>query len=58
MVIENVRAVSHHIAILVDIKGPEIRTTSTREEINVKTGEGNTVTNYLAKAAVKASMHL
>jgi pyruvate kinase len=38
-VIENVRAVSDRIAIMVDTKGPEIRTTPTSEEIAVKTGE-------------------
>ncbi len=38
-VILNVRAVSERIAIMVDTKGPEIRTTPTREEINVKTGD-------------------
>lgn len=39
VVIENVRAASHRIAIMVDTKGPEIRTTVTREEINVKSGD-------------------
>ena len=38
-VIKNVRAVSDRIAILVDTKGPEIRTTPTCEEIGVKTGD-------------------
>jgi pyruvate kinase len=38
-VIRNVRAVSDRIAIMVDTKGPEIRTTPTSEEIPVKTGE-------------------
>ena len=38
-VIRNVRAVSDRIAIMVDTKGPEIRTTQTSEEIPVKTGE-------------------
>ena len=38
-VIENVRAVSDRIAILVDTKGPEIRTTPASEEINVTTGD-------------------
>ena len=38
-VIENVRAVSDRIAIMLDTKGPEIRTTQAREDINVKTGD-------------------
>ena len=38
-VINNVRAVSDRIAIMVDTKGPEIRTTPTREAISVKTGD-------------------
>jgi pyruvate kinase len=38
-VIQNVRAVSDRIAIMVDTKGPEIRTTPTREDIRVKTGD-------------------
>jgi len=38
-VIDNVRAVSDRIAIMIDTKGPEIRTTATAEEIAVKTGE-------------------
>lgn len=38
-IINNVRAVSPHIGILIDTKGPEIRTTSVAEEIPYKTGE-------------------
>lgn len=38
-VIENVRAVSDKIAILVDTKGPEIRTSPMNKEIPVKQGE-------------------
>jgi pyruvate kinase len=38
-VILNVRTVSDRIAIMVDTKGPEIRTTPTSEEIPVKSGE-------------------
>ena len=34
-----VRAVSPHIGILIDTKGPEVRTTSVAEEIPYKTGE-------------------
>lgn len=38
-VIENTRAVSEHIAIMVDTKGPEIRTTAVSEPISVKKGD-------------------
>lgn len=38
-IIDNVRAVSPHIGILIDTKGPEVRTTGVAEEINYKTGD-------------------
>lgn len=38
-VITNVRAVSDKIAVLIDTKGPEIRTTASDEDIKLKTGE-------------------
>lgn len=38
-VIHNVRKVSHYIAILVDTKGPEIRSTAVSEHIYFKTGD-------------------
>ncbi len=38
-VIKNVRAVSDKIALLLDTKGPEIRTTKVAEEITVETGD-------------------
>ena len=38
-IINNVRQVSPHIAILVDTKGPEIRTTVTEDLIELKTGD-------------------
>jgi pyruvate kinase len=38
-VIDNIRAVSDRIGILVDTKGPEIRTSSFGEELNVETGD-------------------
>ncbi len=38
-VIQNVRAVSDKIALLLDTKGPEIRTTKTSEDIPVKAGD-------------------
>lgn len=38
-IISNVRAVSHHIGILIDTKGPEVRTTGCAEPITYKTGD-------------------
>ncbi|RJP84619.1 MAG: pyruvate kinase [Desulfobacteraceae bacterium] len=38
-VIENVRAVSDRIALMIDTKGPEIRTTFSAEDISVKSGD-------------------
>lgn len=38
-VIDNVREVSSHIAILVDTKGPEVRTTATDQPIELKRGD-------------------
>ena len=38
-IINNTRAVSPHIALLIDTKGPEIRTTNTAEPLVYKTGE-------------------
>lgn len=38
-IIRNTRAVSHHIGILIDTKGPEIRTTGCPEPITYKTGD-------------------
>jgi len=38
-IIRNVRAVSPHIGILIDTKGPEVRTTGVREPIAYKTGD-------------------
>lgn len=38
-IVENTRAVSPHIALLIDTKGPEIRTTSVAEPITYKTGD-------------------
>lgn len=38
-VIKNVRAVSPHIGILIDTKGPEVRSTSVKEPIGYKTGD-------------------
>ena len=39
MIIRNVRAVSPHIGILIDTKGPEVRTTDVEDPIDYKTGE-------------------
>ena len=38
-IISNVRAVSHHLGILIDTKGPEVRTTGCAEPIPYKTGD-------------------
>lgn len=38
-VVGNVRAVSKHIGILMDTKGPEVRTTVAKEPVPLKTGE-------------------
>lgn len=38
-IIRNVRAVSPHIGILIDTKGPEVRTTGTPQPIHYKTGD-------------------
>ena len=38
-VIENIRQVSDKVAILLDTKGPEVRTTKAPEDIEVKTGD-------------------
>ena len=38
-IVKNVREVSHHIGILIDTKGPEVRTTACAEPIPYKTGD-------------------
>lgn len=38
-IVKNVRAVSPHIGILIDTKGPEVRTTGVAEPIEYKTGD-------------------
>lgn len=38
-IVRNVRAVSPHIGIMIDTKGPEIRTTDVKEPIHYKTGD-------------------
>lgn len=38
-IVENVRAVSNHIGILIDTKGPEVRTTQCTAPIEYKTGD-------------------
>ena len=38
-IVKNVREVSHHIGILIDTKGPEVRTTACAEPIQYKTGD-------------------
>ena len=38
-IVKNVREVSHHIGILIDTKGPEVRTTACDEPIQYNTGD-------------------
>ena len=38
-IVKNVRAVSPHIALMIDTKGPEVRTTGVSEPIRYKTGD-------------------
>ncbi len=38
-IVKNVRAVSPHIGIMIDTKGPEVRSTATAEPIHYKTGD-------------------
>ena len=38
-IVKNVREVSHHIGILIDTKGPEVRTTACAQPITYKTGD-------------------
>lgn len=38
-IIRNTRAVSPHLALLIDTKGPEVRTTGTKEPVSYKAGE-------------------
>lgn len=38
-IIRNTRAVSHHIGLLIDTKGPEVRTTGCEQPIEYKTGD-------------------
>jgi pyruvate kinase len=38
-IVRNTRAVSHHLGILIDTKGPEVRTTDVKEPIAYKTGD-------------------
>lgn len=42
-IINNVRAVSPHLGILIDTKGPEVRTTGTEGKIPFKAGEKTTI---------------
>ena len=38
-IVRNVRAVSPHIALMIDTKGPEVRTTDVKDPIQYKTGD-------------------
>src|SRR5690554_487466 len=68
-IIRNVREVSSQIAILVDTKGPEIRTTVTEAPIELKTGEqikivgdptgiSSADTRYISYPNIAQEMHL
>jgi pyruvate kinase len=68
-IIHNVRAVSSQIAILVDTKGPEIRTTVAEAPIELKTGEqikivgdpagiSSAETLYISYSNIAKEMHL
>jgi len=50
--INNVRKVSNHIGILMDTKGPEIRTTASAEPIMYKIGEKVKITGYSDKDTI------
>ena len=41
-IIKNVRTVSPHIALMIDTKGPEVRTTGVDQPIEYKTGDFRT----------------
>jgi pyruvate kinase len=45
-IIKNVRTVSKHIAIMIDTKGPEVRTTGNNDPIIYKTGETVKITGH------------
>ncbi len=57
-VMKNVRAVSEKLAILIDTKGPEVRTTVTRDPIWVKTGDELIFKGDPDKPSVPGQIHV
>ncbi len=57
-VIENVRAVSDHIAIMIDTKGPEVRTTDVAGEILLKKGERVSFRGDPEKASTREGIYV
>ena len=57
-VVKNIRAVSDRIAIMIDTKGPEIRTTETSEEIVVKTGDDIKVRGGLDRISCRECVYV
>lgn len=45
-IIRNTRAVTPHLALLIDTKGPEVRTTGVKEPIAYKTDEQVTISGH------------
>lgn len=57
-IVKNVREVSSHIAIMLDTKGPEVRTTFTPEPISFKLGERVIVSGDSTKDTTHDEIHL
>lgn len=57
-IVNNVRRVSKRIAILVDTKGPEIRTTATENPIELKTGERIKIVGNPARVSSKEILYV
>ncbi len=53
VLIENARQVSNRIALLIDTKGPEVRTTACENSIDYKTGEQVTIVGDPARTTTK-----
>jgi pyruvate kinase len=52
-IVDNVRAVSDRIGILIDTKGPEVRTTKSRESLSFKIGDKVKMTGDITKETTK-----
>ena len=57
-IVNNVRAVSNRIALLVDTKGPEIRTTVAHEDIKLKMGDKIKVSGNIDKVSTEESIYV